>query len=122
MGGAGLSQSIPLRGYDDPLAGGTIGGEGGKTMLKYSTELRFPIVPNPTIFGLLFAEAGNTWLTFRETDPFNLRRSVGLGVRIFMPMIGIIGFDYAYGFDNLDPATGLRKGQWKPHFVFGRPF
>ena len=91
-------------------------------MIKYTTEIRFPIIPNPTMFGLIFAEAGNTWVKVSDTDPFNLRRSVGIGARLFMPMIGIIGFDYAYGFDNYDPQTGKFFGQWKPHFVFGKSF
>ncbi|MFQ5650382.1 MAG: outer membrane protein assembly factor BamA [bacterium] len=121
MGGEGLSRSIPLRGYDDPLSRSSRGG-GGKVMFKYSTELRIPISPNPTIFGLVFAEAGNTWRGLEETDIFDLRRSVGVGLRIFMPMLGIIGFDYAYGFDNIDPTTRQKFGDWKPHFVFGRSF
>ncbi len=121
MGGEGLSRSIALRGYDDPLSSSSRG-TGGKVMFKYSTELRFPISPNPTIFGLFFAEAGNTWRSLDETDVFDLRRSVGIGFRIFMPMLGILGFDYAYGFDNLDRATGEKFGDWKPHFVFGRSF
>ncbi len=122
MGGEGLSRSIPLRGYNDPLTNNSLGGEGGKIMFKYSTELRVPISPNPTIFGLAFAEAGNTWSNFESTDVFDLRRSVGVGLRVFMPMLGIIGFDYAYGFDNFDPVTGEKFGDWKPHFVFGRSF
>ena len=121
LGGEGMSRSTPLRGYDDPLAGYATS-EGGKVMLKYTTEIRFPIIPNPTMFGLIFAEAGNTWANVTDTDPFDLRRSVGIGARIYMPMIGIIGFDYAYGFDNIDYTTGKRFGQWKPHFVFGRSF
>ena len=121
MGGEGLSRSIPLRGYDDPLSG-VVSTAGGKAMFKYSTELRFPIAPNPTIFGLLFAEAGNTWPSLEKTDLFDLRRSVGLGIRIFMPMLGVLGFDYAYGFDNFDPVTGEKFGKWKPHFVFGKSF
>ncbi|RMD93212.1 MAG: outer membrane protein assembly factor BamA, partial [Calditrichaeota bacterium] len=121
MGGEGLSRSIPLRGYDDPLSG-RLTQEGGKVMFKYSTEVRFPISRNPTIFGLAFAEAGNTWKSLGSTDIFDLRRSVGVGIRLFMPMLGIIGFDYAYGFDNIDPITGEKFGQWKPHFVFGRSF
>jgi len=121
LGGEGLSRSTPLRGYDDPLAGYATS-PGGKVMLKYTTEIRFPIIPNPTMFGLIFAEAGNTWVNVSDTDPFDLKRSVGIGARIFMPMIGIIGFDYAYGFDNIDPTTGKRYGKWKPHFVFGRSF
>jgi outer membrane protein insertion porin family len=90
-------------------------------MLKTTVELRFPIIPNPTMYGLLFAEAGNTWAKLSETDPFDLRRSAGIGARIYMPMIGMIGFDYAYGYDHYD-STGRRYGQWKPHFVFGRSF
>jgi len=121
MGGEGLSRSISLRGYDDPLSG-SVTTDGGKVMFKYSTELRFPISPNPTIFGLFFAEAGNTWGSLSQTDIFDLRRSVGVGVRIFMPMLGIIGFDYAYGFDNIEQTTGRKFGDWKPHFVFGRSF
>lgn len=121
MGGEGLSRSIALRGYNDPLSN-RVTEDGGKVMFKYSTELRFPISPNPTIFGLFFAEAGNTWATLPETDIFDLRRSVGFGLRIFMPMLGIIGFDYAYGFDNIDFSTGKKFGDWKPHFVFGRSF
>lgn len=121
LGGEGLSRSTPLRGYDDPLAGYATS-PGGKVMLKYTTEIRFPIIPNPTMFGLIFAEAGNTWVNVSDTDPFDLRRSIGIGARIFMPMIGIIGFDYAYGFDNIDPQTGRHYGKWKPHFVFGRSF
>jgi len=121
MGGEGLSRSVPLRGYDDPLSG-SVTQPGGKVMFKYSTEIRVPISPNPTIFGLAFAEAGNTWPSLARTDVFDLRRSVGFGIRLFMPMLGIIGFDYAYGFDNIDRFTGERFGTWKPHFVFGRSF
>ncbi len=121
LGGDGLSRSIPLRGYDDPLAGGTVYSDGGRTMFKQSLEIRFPFVQNPTAYGLVFAEAGNIWPSLSNTDPFDLRRSVGVGVRVFMPMIGMIGFDYAYGFDNVD-RYGNVKGQWKPHFVFGTGF
>ncbi len=121
MGGEGLSRSIPLRGYDDPLSG-VVNRTGGQVMFKYTTEIRFPIAPNPTIFGLAFAEAGNTWESLSKTDLYDLRRSMGVGIRIFMPMLGIIGFDYAYGFDNIDLDTGRKFGEWKPHFVFGRSF
>jgi outer membrane protein insertion porin family len=120
MGGEGLSNSIPLRGYDDPLA--YRNAPVSQTMLKYLLELRVPIAPNPTVFGLLFAEAGNTWENLSKTDPYDLRRSVGVGARLFMPLIGIIGFDYAYGFDHVNLRTGEKFGAWKPHFVFGRSF
>jgi len=121
MGGDGLSRSIPLRGYEDPLAGYQVVEPGGKAMLKYTAELRIPIAPNPTIFGLLFAEAGNIWPDFKHADPFTMRRSLGVGARVFMPMIGIIGFDYGYGFDRKD-AYGNPDPKWKMHFVFGRSF
>jgi len=121
MGGSGMSRSTPLRGYDDPLVNGSYYSEGGKSMFKTTMELRFPIINQPTMYGLLFAEAGNTWSNLNRTDPFDLRRSVGVGARIFMPMVGMIGFDYAYGFDNVD-SYGAKKGVWKPHFVFGRSF
>lgn len=122
LGGSGLGFSEGLRGYDDGQVGPlTSGGSpiGGKTMAKNTLELRFPIAPNPTIFGLLFAEAGNAWEQVSQTDPFELRRSVGAGVRLFMPMIGIIGIDFGYGFDYYN-EYGQRSGKWKVHFQFGR--
>jgi len=121
MGGDGLSRSIPLRGYEDPLAGYSRVESGGKAMLKYTAELRIPIAPNPTIFGLFFAEAGDVWPNFKTADPFTMRRSAGVGARVFMPMIGIIGFDYGYGFDRVD-ENGNPDPKWKMHFVFGRSF
>jgi len=122
LGGSGLSFSESLRGYDDgrvgPVspAGSPIG---GRSIVKNTLELRFPIAPNPTIFGLLFMEAGNVWTTIGETDPFDLKRSVGAGVRLFMPMLGIIGIDFGYGFDYIN-QFGQREGQWKVHFQFGK--
>ncbi|GAB4337368.1 MAG: outer membrane protein assembly factor BamA [Calditrichia bacterium] len=122
MGGSGLSFSEGLRGYDDGTVGPrTSGGQplGGRSLAKFTAELRVPIAPNPTIFGLMFIEAGNVWETAAETNIHNLRRSVGFGVRLFMPMIGIIGIDFGYGFDHFD-TNGIRKGQWKTHFQFGK--
>ncbi|MFQ6617296.1 MAG: outer membrane protein assembly factor BamA [Fidelibacterota bacterium] len=123
MGGGGLTIGIPLRGYNDrsvgPLSKRGLA-LGGRSMVKVTTELRFPISTNPVIYGLLFAEAGNTWLDLKTTDPFNLRRSVGFGVRLFMPMLGLIGFDVGYGFDDAN-GDGKPEG-WKPHFQFGMGF
>lgn len=122
MGGSGLGFAESLRGYDDGQVGpiSSSGSPiGGKSMVKNSIELRFPIAPNPTIFGLFFMEGGNAWETIGETDPFDLRRSVGAGIRLFMPMIGIIGIDFGYGFDHYN-AFGKREGQWKVHFQFGK--
>jgi outer membrane protein insertion porin family len=122
MGGSGLGFAESLRGYDD----GTIGpinesgnAIGGRSMTRFTAELRIPIAPNPTIFGLLFMEAGNVWDTFNATNLSDLKRSVGIGARLFMPLLGIIGVDFGYGFDYYD-RFGNRKGQWKIHFKFGQ--
>ena len=122
LGGSGLGFSEQLRGYDDGQVGPlTTSGSpmGGKAMVRNTLELRFPISPNPTIFGLFFAEAGNAWRDLDEVNPFSLRRSVGFGVRLFMPMVGIIGIDFGYGFDYYN-EYGQRHGKWKVHFQFGR--
>ncbi|MDK9699898.1 MAG: BamA/TamA family outer membrane protein, partial [bacterium] len=125
MGGSGLSLGVPLRGYNERAIGPqTNDGDyaiGGKSFFKQGLEIRFPIVPSPTIYGLMFAEAGNVWLSPYDLDPGNLKRSVGMGVRIYMPLVGLIGLDYGYGFDNTD-YNGDRKGEWIPHFQFGRGF
>jgi len=123
MGGSGLSLGTGLRGYDEREVGPQRSGYpvGGKTLFKQSVELRFPIVSNPTIYGLGFVEAGNTWERFSETSLFDLRRSAGLGIRLFMPLIGMIGLDYGFGFDYFD-SMGRRHGEWVPHFQFGRGF
>ncbi len=124
MGGSGLGFAEGLRGYADGTVGPQSGrGQplGGKAMAKNTLELRFPISPNPTIFGLMFAEAGNTWEEISEFSPFNLRRSLGVGVRLFMPMIGIIGIDFGYGFNGEQDVYGVRKRSgWEVHFQFGR--
>ena len=126
MGGSGLTIGEPLRGYDDRTVGppsptpGSIFALGGRVMAKFSTELRFPIAPNPTIFGLFFYEGGNTWLGLNSTDIFDLFKSAGFGLRMFMPLVGLIGFDMGYGFDDLS-VPGVREG-WKVHFQFGRQF
>jgi outer membrane protein insertion porin family len=109
MGGSGLSgvnqfggrEIIALRGYDD----NDLSSSGGDPILaKYTMELRYPISLNPqaTFFVLAFAEAGNTFTSFKTFNPFNVKRSVGAGVRIFLPMFGMLGLDYGWGFDKLD--------------------
>jgi len=123
MGGSGLGFAEGLRGYEDGQVGDlTESGSplGGRSMVKSTLELRFPIAPNPTIFGLFFAEAGNTWQDIGDTNPFELRRSVGAGVRLFMPLVGIIGIDFGYGFDYSDISGAPIDGDWKVHFQFGR--
>ncbi|MCM5529416.1 outer membrane protein assembly factor [Parasegetibacter sp. NRK P23] len=77
---------------------------------KYTMELRFPFSTNPssTIYGLTFFEAANGWYDFKEYNPFRLRRSAGVGMRFFLPMFGLLGFDYGIGFDRMTPNGRLR--------------
>ncbi len=124
MGGSGLSLSESLRGYDDYTVGPvTSRGNplGGKALAKFTTEIRFLVSPNPTVYALVFMEGGNVWESFGEANLLDLKRSLGIGFRFFMPMVGMIGVDFGYGFDHLDPYQVNRKGQWKVHFKFGRP-
>ena len=131
MGGTGLGQfaTTPLRGYEDrsigprqPTSVNNIGGIiGGKAQIKHSAELRFALALNPIpIYTLLFAEAGNVWAEPRVMDPLELKRSAGIGVRLLINPIGLIGFDYGYGFDGIAP--GEPPAGWRFHFQFGRSF
>lgn len=110
MGGNGMfgsgnylngQESIALRGYQDA----SLSSENGDPLIaKYSVELRYPISLNPqfTVYGLAFAEAGNTFSSFGQFDPFNVKKSAGVGLRLYVPMFGLIGIDYGFGFDKLD--------------------
>lgn len=123
MGGEGLVYGTALRGYDErsvgPISsrGNAIG---ARALMKYSLELRFLISENPTIYGLGFFESGNTFLNVTRMNPFDLKRSVGVGGRVFMQMLGMLGVDVGYGFDPLVP--GREPSGWKTHFVFGQSF
>ncbi|MBL7987555.1 MAG: outer membrane protein assembly factor BamA [Chlorobi bacterium] len=129
MGGTALTalNAIPLRGYEDRSIG-PVGGDGipvGQVYNKISTELRFSIAINPIpIFVLAFAEAGNVWSNLSEVDPFNLKRSAGFGIRVMVPPVGILGFDYGYGFDpssSIQRPGGLpERSGWQFHFQFGK--
>jgi outer membrane protein insertion porin family len=79
-------------------------------------ELRYPVIASQqaTAFLVGFAEAGNTWNDFGDFNPFNVRRSVGLGAKIFLPIFGLLGIDYGYGFDNIPGIADANKGQF--HF------
>ena len=79
-------------------------------------ELRHPITASQsaTIFVLAFAEGGNVWNNFKDFNPFNVRRSVGVGARIFLPIFGLLGLDYGYGFDKIPGIPSANKGQF--HF------
>ncbi|GEM67254.1 outer membrane protein assembly factor [Sphingobacterium mizutaii NBRC 14946 = DSM 11724] len=90
---------------------------GSPIYAKYQIELRHPIMLNDqaTVFALAFAEAGNTWNKFDEVNPFKVRRSVGVGARIFLPIFGMLGIDYGHA---LDPIPGLTTDRWKQNFTF----
>jgi len=131
MGGSGMIYGTALRGYDDNEVGPTYYYSGynypygGESMLKYTFEYRVPISNNPTIYALAFAEAGNTWKHLSGTDPFDLKRSLGIGIRFYMPALGLLGVDFGYGFDDIDVegSTGYGKPEgWKTHFIFGTAY
>lgn len=125
MGGNGLQyQTMPLRGYEDRSIGPQVSGQitGGTIYSHYVAELRFAVTLNPMpLYILGFAEAGNVWLDERFFDPFNLKRSAGFGARLLIQGVGLIGFDYGYGFDDVEPKDGEPDG-WHFHFQFGRGF
>jgi outer membrane protein insertion porin family len=79
-------------------------------------ELRYPITLNPsaTIYALIFAEAGNCWDGFKEFKPFNTYKSAGIGIRFFLPIFGMLGLDWGYGFDEVPNAPSANRGQF--HF------
>ncbi|HUQ96861.1 MAG TPA: hypothetical protein VM010_04285, partial [Chitinophagaceae bacterium] len=88
---------------------------------KYSLELRFPVVTNPssTIYALTFFDAANGWYDFKHYNPFQLRRSVGVGMRFFLPMFGLLGFDYGIGLDRFQPGDKGLKNASKFTFMLG---
>ncbi len=127
MGGTGLGQiaTTPLRGYEDRSIG-PVNYSGqyipAHAMAKHTAELRFNVALNPIpIYFLAFAEAGNTWETLAKSEMFDLKRSAGLGARLLINPIGLLGFDYGYGYDNITAGIKSPSG-WKFHFQFGRGF
>ena len=109
MGQIGGREVIAIRGYDDNMISSTAG---DPIATKYTMELRYPISLNPsaTFFVLAFAEAGNSYPNFRNFNPLDVKRSVGAGVRIFLPMFGMLGIDYGFGFDRLSPWAAGHGG------------
>lgn len=127
MGGTGLGQfsTTPLRGYEERSVGPSTTPRtavfGGRGILKTTLELRFALTLNPIpIYTLAFIEAGNVFARPKMIDPSDLRRSAGFGVRLLINPIGLIGFDYAYGYDP--PVPQLAPPGWRFHFQFGRGF
>ena len=134
VGGDGMSgydtygsEIISLRGYENysltPQATSSYSQTGnyyaGNVYDKFTVELRYPVIlqPQSTIYALLFLEGGNCWSDIRDFNPFQIRRSAGVGVRVFLPMIGLLGVDWGYGFDNHDGNGGSQF-----HFVIGQQF
>lgn len=125
MGGNGLViATTPLRGYDDQTVGprNSVGNViGGRVMSRYTVELRFAVTLEPIpLYLLAFAEAGNVWKDINTTDPFDLRRSAGIGARILINPLGLIGFDLGYGFDRI--LVENKEPAWLFHFQFGKGF
>ncbi|KAA3642639.1 MAG: outer membrane protein assembly factor BamA [Bacteroidetes bacterium] len=124
LGGDGLSgfnldgsEIIALRGYGDRALSPSIG---ASVVSKYTMELRYPLSLNPTatIYGLGFVEAGNSWFDFDDFSPFEVRRSAGVGVRIYMPFFGLLGLDWGYRFDDIPGVTDPTK-KTEFHFTIG---
>jgi outer membrane protein insertion porin family len=135
VGGAGLAGQgafaladqdiIGLRGYQDRRVGplspnGQLAGGGGIVYNKYVMELRYPVSLNPqaTIFVLGFVEGGNNWGSYKDFNPFDIKRSAGGGARIFMPAFGLLGIDWGYGFDRIQGSNQPSGGQF--HFTIGQ--
>lgn len=125
VGGDGMSgystsyaeETIGLRGYENGAL--TPQGYEGYAYDRFTLELRYPfLLGNTTIYGLGFLEGGNAWSSAKSFNPFDMKRSAGLGVRIFLPMVGLMGIDWAYGFDKV---FGIKGGS-NFHFVLGQEF
>ena len=125
MGGDGMSgystgyaeETVGLRGYDNGSL--TPWGAEGYAYDRFTAELRYPfMLGNTTIYGLGFVEAGNAWQEAKKFNPFDMKRSAGAGIRIYLPMVGLMGIDWAYGFDKVFGE----KGGAQFHFILGQEF
>ena len=128
MGGDGMSgystsyaeETVGLRGYENGSL--TPYGAAGYAYDRFTLELRYPfMLGNTTIYGLGFLEGGNAWNQTRDFNPFDIKRSAGVGVRIFLPMVGLMGIDWAYGFDRAYGTTSNIGGS-QFHFILGQEF
>lgn len=126
VGGDGMAafqmdgrETIALRGYENNRISSI---EGGTIYNKFSIELRYPVSlkPSASIYLLGFMEGGNSYDGFKKYNPFELKRSLGMGMRIFMPAFGVLGIDFANGIDPL-PGTNVKSG-WQTHFIIGQQF
>ena len=138
VGGDGMSgysygyaeETIALRGYENGSLSNTAAYEAGTSSYynayaydRFTLELRYPfMLGNTTIYGLGFLEAGNAWVDTKKFNPFDVKRSAGVGVRIFLPMVGLMGIDWAYGFDKVYTNGTMQKGGSQFHFILGQEF
>ena len=144
VGGDGMSgysygyseETIGLRGYEngsisyssayeEMMNGRSISSYNSYAYDRFTLELRYPfMLGNTTIYGLGFLEGGNAWARAKDFNPFKMKRSAGLGVRIFLPMVGLMGIDWAYGFDDVytSQAGATKKGGSNFHFILGQEF
>ena len=142
VGGDGMSgystsyaeETIGLRGYDNgslSYSANMAAGSSGSGYTYYSAyaydrftlELRYPfMLGNTTIYGLGFLEGGNAWADTKKFNPFDMKRSAGAGVRIYLPMVGLMGIDWAYGFDQVYTSGGWKKSGGQFHFILGQEF
>ena len=143
VGGDGMSgmstsmaeETIGLRGYengslsysahvtDNVWTGSRYSAYDAYAYDRFTLELRYPLMlGNTTIYGLAFLEGGNAWADVKKFNPFDMKRSAGLGVRVFLPMVGLMGIDWAYGFDKVYNGSGWKKGGGQFHFVLGQEF
>ena len=130
LGGDGMSgyslygrETIALRGYENgSLTPVVNGNKAGNVYEKLTFELRYPISldPQATLYALAFLEAGNAWYSIRDFNPFEIRRSAGVGVRAYLPMFGLLGIDWGYGFDEVPGRPDVNGSQF--HFVIGQQF
>ena len=111
------TETVALRGYQN----GSVG-RGASAYTRLGLEFRYPFIlePSSTIYGLIFVEAGNAWRNVTDFNPFDLKRSAGIGARIHLPMIGLMGIDWAYGFDKV--GAGRENGGSQFHFIIGQEF
>ncbi|MBP0902598.1 outer membrane protein assembly factor BamA [Mariniflexile gromovii] len=128
LGGDGLGtysldgrEAIALRGYPNQSLSDN---DGGTIYNKFSLELRYPITlkASAKIYALGFLEGGASYNNFRDYNPFDIKRSAGLGIRIFMPAFGLLGIDFGYGFDPLETLGETTSHGWETHFIIGQQF
>ncbi len=132
LGGDGMSgynlygkETIGLRGYENSSLTPISLEKGvrvGNIYNKFSAEIRYPVVlsPSSTIYALTFIEGGNAWYNFTDFSPFTIKRSAGIGLRLFLPMLGQLGIDWGYGFDEVKNSPNAGGSNF--HFVIGMPF